>query len=776
MGRPLKLILLGLTVLMAIFFALIAFVAATFNPNDYKATVTQLVLEKKQRNLHIPGTIRLQFFPKIGVDLGRISLSERNSGQEFLAIEQASVSLAIWPLLKKELVVDKIKLQGLRANIVREKDGKMNFDDLLAKDEKSDDKFRFDIDGISIKKAQVVIQDRATKQRFELSELELESGPIANARSSKLKLQTRLLSQAPELVLDIKLDTGFTIDLPQAHYALKNLQLELDGKAAQFSKLALKTNGDMKITATQTSISDLNIAVQAQSAQQAMAVKFTLPKVELGETEVQSEKMTGSATLSQGKDKLEVALNVAAFRGSRKGVSVPQFEMQLDLLRDQLQAKGKLTSELVADFDRMLVQSKLLKLQMEGGSNTLLANMSSPMLLNLAQGTLELPKLHLQLKLPHPAGKASGTLNMLSDGHLKLDWQKQQLASAFKGSLDESNFDAKLGVKNFSAASYQLDLVLDKMDVDRYRPRAVAANEAAKNNTAPVDTPLDLHALATLRANAKVQVGSLKFANLQLNNVKLDLHAQPGKIEVAPLSAVLYGGNLQGSLALLLGKTQQFVVKQNLNGIQIGPLLADAIKKKPLEGRGNVVLDIKTEGSTMAQWKKALSGSAKLSLQDGAVSGFNLAQIIRQGKSMMGSSEQQSGTASAQDKTDFSELSASFKLASGIAHNDDLSVKSPLFRVAGVGDINLGEDKLDYLLKPTVVSSLQGQGGPELQALKGLTIPVRLSGPFTAIGWKIDFASMAKEAAAQKVNEKKEEVKTKLQDRIKEGLKGLFGK
>jgi AsmA protein len=171
----------------------------------------------------------------------------------------------------------------------------------------------------------------------------------------------------------------------------------------------------------------------------------------------------------------------------------------------------------------------------------------------------------------------------------------------------------------------------------------------------------------------------------------------------------------------------------------------------------------------VAQMKRALGGSARLRLADGAVSGVNLAQVVRDAKAKLdllkGGGGARTGTASAADKTDFTELTASLRIAGGVAHNDDLSAKTPLFRLAGAGDVDLGRDVLDYQIKCTIVPTLQGQGGPELQALKGVTVPVRLSGPFSAIGWKLDFQAMATDTVKQKV-----------QDKVKDALKGLLGR
>ena len=277
--------------------------------------------------------------------------------------------------------------------------------------------------------------------------------------------------------------------------------------------------------------------------------------------------------------------------------------------------------------------------------------------------------------------------------------------------------------------------------------------------------------------------------------MRVDLRAGAGKLDINPINANLYGGSVAGSLSVVSASPNRFALRQSLSGVQVGPLLKDAIGKDPIEGSGNVQLDVTTSGNLVSQLKKQLAGTARLDLRDGAIRGVNIAQAVRSAKAkigeLRGNENPQGGTASTAEKTDFSELSGSFRIANGIAHNEDLVIKSPLVRVSGSGDINIGEDRLDYVARTTVVSTLQGQGGPELQALKGLTVPVRLSGPFTAIGWRVDFAGMASELAKQKLEEKiggskddikaraqqsPDEEKAKVRDQLKDRLKGLLGK
>ncbi len=141
--------------------------------------------------------------------------------------------------------------------------------------------------------------------------------------------------------------------------------------------------------------------------------------------------------------------------------------------------------------------------------------------------------------------------------------------------------------------------------------------------------------------------------------------------------------------------------------------------------------------------------------------------------------------ANAAEKTDFSELNASFQIANGVAHNKDLDVKSPFLRLNGEGAIDIAHSRVDYVARATITSASQGQGGAELAALKGVTIPVRLTGPFDALDWKIQWSSVAGSLVTKKLEDKLGEKlglkppaggasQPKAEDQLKKALKGLF--
>lgn len=119
MNRGIKYPLYILGPLLVLIIGLLALFALTFNPNAYKPRIIALVQEKTQRTLALEGDIRLVFFPKRGMDLGKVSLSEQNSAEEFASVDRLRLYLAILPLFRKAVVVDEVRIDGLQATVVR---------------------------------------------------------------------------------------------------------------------------------------------------------------------------------------------------------------------------------------------------------------------------------------------------------------------------------------------------------------------------------------------------------------------------------------------------------------------------------------------------------------------------------------------------------------------------------------------------------------------------------------------------------------------------------
>src|SRR5262245_43224847 len=237
MNKPLKTSLIGIAGLLFLVIAGAIVFLLTFDANRYKSQVESLVKEKTGRTLKLQGPLEAAVWPSLGAKVSGVTFSERGSDQQFVALDNAHASVALLPLLHGQVVVDRIRLSGFKANIVKQKDGKFNFSDLLeAKQEPSNaptgeskgesKPVEFNVSGVDIDKSAITYRDLSTGKEYSISDFRIGTGRIADKADGKLQMHAAV--KAPDL--DVKLDLGsdYKLDLPSV--TLDNLDLKLSGK------------------------------------------------------------------------------------------------------------------------------------------------------------------------------------------------------------------------------------------------------------------------------------------------------------------------------------------------------------------------------------------------------------------------------------------------------------------------------------------------------------------------------------------------------------------
>lgn len=640
----------------------LALVFALFDGNRLKAEISQAVLERYQRTLVIEGQPQLSVWPDVGVVLGAVSLSERGSSQPFAAMQSARVSVALLPLLGRQVQVRELQVKGLKAAVIRRKDGSLSIDDLLKRGNglpaeqthaQQPQGLRIDMAGLALTDGQLSWRDERSGQQLRIDSVNLSTGRV-------------------------QADTG----------------------------------------AKTASIEHLSVRVAGRSATDGLSLSIDAPKLQLS-----ADRFGGEA------------VKIGAL----------------------LQGQGR-SAKLQLSLGDLQGQAQALRIGALSGS----VELSHP----------DMPRKPLQLPLK---------------GSLDVDLGKGSAKLVLDSRFDQSKIASRLEVRRFSPLALGFDLDVDQLNIDQYLPPK--ATQAAGGQSGPsgqsghggaaADPALDLSALkGAPEMQGRVRVGALQVSGLKVSELDARVALAAGQLTISPLSLKLYQGSAAGSLALNAHE-QRLSVRQTLTDVSIEPLMRDLLKQDLLQGRGNVALDLQARGQTLSALKKNLAGNASVSLRDGALKGINLAQSLREVKARIGQG-QSTQTAQAALKTDFSELAASFKIAGGVARNDDLLMKSPFLRLSGTGEIDLAAGQLNYLARVSAVASAQGQGGKEVADLKGLTLAVRASGPFEALKYQLDWGAMLQEAAKAQIEEKKREVKARaeeaVKDKARELLKGVLGR
>ncbi len=339
-------------------------------------------------------------------------------------------------------------------------------------------------------------------------------------------------------------------------------------------------------------------------------------------------------------------------------------------------------------------------------------------------------------------------------------------ALSLAGKLELSNrvasfTDATLSLDGWSARgkvsvpldaprpSVEAEMAVDRLDLNPYLaaapPDLLQAMETADSADQPVvdavppaeeataaaesgdwsDVPNDFSALQSVDITAKLTLESLVYRNIKLDRSSLAAKLSDGLLTVKFDRLALYSGSGSGGLGINSRQgAAKIALAADLAGIDSRPLLRDALAVDWLAGRGTMSFKLSAIGDSVRSWMASLAGAGKVSFREGAIVGFNLPQTIRGLEQGRLDGLKTGSTA----KTDFSELDATFTVAEGEVGNKDLRLAGPLLRLTGAGTVLLLSRSLDYVARPKLVASLEGQGGDT--GLAGIEIPVKLTGPW----------------------------------------------
>ncbi len=115
MKKIIKVLMWGAGVLVALALIAIAAFAFLFDPNALRDDITRLVESKTGRQMTIEGDLSLSFFPWLGFDAGRTTLSnaEGFSAPVMASFDSASASVKLMPLLSRRIELSKVTLDGV---------------------------------------------------------------------------------------------------------------------------------------------------------------------------------------------------------------------------------------------------------------------------------------------------------------------------------------------------------------------------------------------------------------------------------------------------------------------------------------------------------------------------------------------------------------------------------------------------------------------------------------------------------------------------------------
>ena len=370
--------------------------------------------------------------------------------------------------------------------------------------------------------------------------------------------------------------------------------------------------------------------------------------------------------------------------------------------------------------------------------------------------------------------KGQGPLAFGTKGNLDCGSTQCTLANA-EITLDALKANGALGA-TFGGAVPQIktQLTTELLDVNPFMP-AAPAQHSWLSSPAYADEgwstdKIDLSGLKAVNADISITANAIRFQQLNIGKTQLTVLLNNGVLKLAVPQIALYGG--AGKAELTADTANKITAQLSASGLQAEPFLKDMTGDDRLSGTMAMQMSLNMQGASQQQLIRALAGSGNMRFTDGALKGINIAEMVRNPKSIVVQSQNEA------QKTDFAELGGSYTIASGIVNNQDLAMKAPLFRLTGKGTVDLPQKTVNYRLLAGLTGSLKGQGGKDNE---GLSVPILVQGPLSKPTYRPDLAGMATEIIndPSKAKESLKDAKSQLKDvradfKEKGGVKGLL--
>ena len=181
--RPLKWVSLGLGALVALVVLGVLVVVWLVDPNSFKSQIEAAVRDRTGREFTLVGDIDLGFFPWLSLRTGegRFGSPPAFGTEPLVTWKSARLGVKLFPLLRGDVIADRIFLSGADLRLVRRADGSANWLGLGGAEpaDPNAKPTRLNVDGLEIENSHLLFIDESVPRRIEITGLNLSTDEIS---------------------------------------------------------------------------------------------------------------------------------------------------------------------------------------------------------------------------------------------------------------------------------------------------------------------------------------------------------------------------------------------------------------------------------------------------------------------------------------------------------------------------------------------------------------------------------------------------------------------
>lgn len=745
-SRLLRWLAFGAGAVLLLLILLVATVLVLVKPGDYQQLLVDQVRERTGRELVLAEPLGLDLWPCCALAVTGASLSNPAGfpAGAVIEVDSARLGIRLAPLLtRRQLEIGMVTLDAPRLDLINRADGTDNwsFAELAGTDAAKDDAneaatgepLTLSVAGIRIREGRLRWRDEADGSDYEVSSLELETGPLGDDGPVPFSTALRLDDRKEGLGADLKLASQLTYGPPPG-------AADAAPAEARFT--------DLQLDFAATGLAEA-VTVARGSAAGAAATLAVEPALLLTAPALDLDLVLEGPDLPEGGAALKGALAALEWNGDTGAVRFNELSGDLGLAGATLQltARGRLGTG-PKDPDDF--------------SGTLgVPGLSPRELLARLDPSAE----PLETADPEALTRLAGTARWSLKGDA-LALEALDLA------LDDSRITGSLRHDLTDPPRTRVDLAVDRLDLDRYlAPEVPGESGGAGGSGATEVTELPLDTLRDLAGEGRIRIGQLRYAGLTVADLSVSGRAGDGQLRLAPVTAQLYGGSYAGRITLDARQpAARLSLEQDINNLRLGSFLRDFAEVDNVDGVATGSVRLEAAGRTDAELMAGLDGALNLRIADGVYRGTDLWYEIRRARALL--RREAPPAAPADPRTPLEAVDLAGPIRDGVFRSEKFLAQVPHIRLGGQLALNLPAEAIDGDLVAQVYEAPVFADGSSLPDLAGVRIPLTVKGPLADPTVRPDLQKMVREAGKEALRDAADEAAGKFLQRLQKRLGG----
>ncbi|NEN76419.1 AsmA family protein [Pelistega sp. NLN82] len=800
MKKWFKRIVIGCVVCLIAAFIGIAIFILNFDPSAYKDKLAKMVKEQYNRELVVNGKIELSLFPRIGLTVNDIALSEPNSPIIFTEVKTARMAVALWPLISNRFLVDHLDVNGFTTTISRDEQGNFNFEDLIRyslfqqqetttskntslEERVANTDFKIDIAGLTLNDGQIIYKDEKFNSQTQLNNMTIRTGRITAGQAFDLSLTADVVGDKPQLKSQLEINGLMSLDPIAKRYAFNRLEANFKGQWDQLNlnQATVKGNVVIDVLADALTGTDIDVSVRGQGTDTSNIKQFTTNLV--------------APTLEYNIPRLSLVLNGFKLnstleRKDSQGLSLELSAPTLNISPSQAGGdplRGELTlssnvqrANLAFSLEKITGTASELNvdnINLSGiyyiaPERSLAINLQSPGTISLLEQLIALPSIEGELSLREQA-KGEQTIPLRGNVQTYIRDQKSQFF--LTAQLPPGNVDIKGSIHNLFHPKVFFDVSGEKLDLKAFledirlplsglassssdRQQIERAQTISDNRTEVVVPESAIPASRpTLTFKQELLsrlsgVGTFNFKQVFYDDITLEhlgatLNFNHHDIEVKSVRAKLFNGDLYANGEYALGK-QTLKGDIKLSNLQLDTVFRDMNVSPIMNGTADANILFSSFGETEQVLREHLQAEIKLTATKGHFNGIDVDAILNHPDDYIDPWELSAPFVWVDGaQTPFDRMIFDGRLNNKQLQINQLEILSPVFTLSAKPDVANYHMDMQYLYLPSTLKTKKAfkvKKGKVVADVKSVSLPLLIFGQLSALNAKLQVDNLVK--------------------------------